>query len=438
MFDLPNHAPRRVPGPRVPPSLAWLLMLVLPAACHPCSGIVACQGDPVFRAGGWIVDHETGKGMAGVEVTFLPDVGASISLPPAVSARDGRWETRVPAAALESLSGRFRVAAPGGIPYETDPVTLRSSTRGGSDEQGRWTSEPYFAFIGELWFPDRRPRAARVRFVRTGGASTNPEQVELRADPFGRFLLQLEPLEAGEVVGDLEVRHSDLPRTFWIRDLRIPHKYRDELLPLDRVLQVGPSLAYLGRLMRRSAGTLVPVEGIETEFRRLGGVPVSPSVVRSVTVDWGGFSMVMTTFEEGEVEGELRAFLPPDGGATVLDTLRLPTFEGPELRSGGEWAWGPQVYYQAGVRDGDSGDPLVGLQVEFVRTGGISAEPGTVQAVTDGEGLFVIALHVEGGGEVEGEIRIHPGGGGGPVIIPGIRLEAREDDDLHFLGWLDV
>ena len=418
------------------PVLVSSLGLVL-GSCDPCTGIVSCEGDPVYRAGGWIVDHGTGQSVSGVRVSFVPD-GGSVELPTAVSGRDGRWEVSVAAGAQDSITGRFRVESEDGIPYLTEPVTLRRLDRGGSQEMGRWTTEPYFTFIGELWFPDRQPRPARVRFVRTGGAQTEPQEVELRADPYGRFFVQLDLLEAGEVVADLEVRHGDLPRPYWIRDLRIPHKYRDEMLPLDRTLQVGPSLAYLGRLMRRSAGSLIPVEGIETELRRIGGIQVTPSVVRSVTVDWGGFSMVMTTWEDGEVEGVVRAFLPPEGEAVILDTVRLATFDGPELRSGGEWAWGPQVYYEAGVRDTDSGDPMPGLTVSFVRTGGVETQPSSIQAVTDDDGLFVIPMHVETTGEVEGELRIHPGGSAPPVVFPGVILQAREDDELHFLGWFEV
>lgn len=417
--------------------LAPLAVTLAFAGCDPCTGLLSCEGDPVYRAGGWIVDHETGAAVPGVRVTFVPEPG-SVDLPVAVSGRDGRWETSVRARTGTAASGRFRVEAPEGIPYHTDTLTLRPLSRGGGEELGRWTTQPYFTFIGELWFPDRNPRPARVRFVRTGGAATNPTEVELRADRFGRFFVQLDLLEEGEVVADLEVRHSDLPRRYWIRDLRIPHKYRDELLPLDRTLQVGPSLAYLGRLMRRSGGSLVPVEGIETEVRRIGGVQVSPTVVRSVTVDWGGFSMVMTTWEEGEVEGVVRAFLPPDGEATVLDTVRLATFDGPELRSGGEWAWGPQVHYQGGVRDAQSGQPLQGAVVEFVRTGGIPSDPTTMEVSTDEDGLFVIGLHVEELGSVEGEFRIRRGEGSDPVVFPLLTLEARDDDELPFLGWFDI
>jgi hypothetical protein len=428
---------RRTPVTRrLARGLTPFLGLVL-SSCDPCTGIVSCGGDPVFRAGGWIVDHGTGQSVSGVRVSFVPD-GGSVELPTAVSGRNGRWEMSAAAGALESISGRFRVESDEGVPYLTDRVALRRLDRGGSQEMGRWTTEPYFSFIGELWFPDRVPRPARVRFVRTGGAATEPGEVELRADPYGRFFVQLDLLEAGEVVADLEVRHGDLPRPYWIRDLRIPHKYRDEMLPLDRTLQVGPSLAYLGRLMRRSAGSLIPVEGIETEVRRIAGIQVTPSVVRSVTVDWGGFSMVMTTWEEGEVEGVVRAFLPPEGDAVTLDTVRLATFDGPELRSGGEWAWGPQIYYQAGIRDAESGEPIPGLTVEFVRTGGVAAQPGSIPAVTDEGGLFVIPMHVETMGGVEGELRVHIEGSGSPVIFSGVVLQAREDDELHFLGWFDV
>ena len=446
----PSHAPtphtipvlKRLvaPPPGHPPARAVQLVaagiLIGLGACDPCTGIVACEGEPVFRAGGWIVDRESGSAVRDVRVTFLPADGGETTLPPTLTTSDGRWETAVEARSQESLTGRFLVEAPGRLAYETDETTIRRLTRGGGEELGRWTSEPFIAFTGELWFPDRRPRTARVQFVRTGGAMTEQERITLNADRFGRFFLQLDMLEAGAVTGDLRVSHADLPRAFTLSDFRIPFKHHDEALPLDRVIQVGPSLAYLGRLWRRSAGTRVPAEGVQTEFRRIDGIQVSPSVVRDITVDWGGFSMVMATFEEGVIRGVLSAFLPPNGEAVVLDTLSLPTFETAELRSAGEWTFGPQVNYQAGLRDSTTGDPMPNVGVAFVRTGGLVTEPASVETVTDAEGRFFIRLHVEEAGTVEGEIRVSLPGGG-TAIIPAVQFEAREDDDLHFIGWLE-
>lgn len=405
-------------------------------ACDPCAGIVACEGDALFRAGGWIVDRDNGAAVGNVRVTFLPTEETRAPLPATRTSADGRWETSIEAQGQESLTGRFRVEAPGRLAYETEEMTIRSLTRGGGEELGRWTSEPFIAFTGELWFPDRQPREAQVRFVRTGGARTEPEEVTLRADRFGRFFMELGMLEAGDVVGDLRVSHADLPTAFTLREVRIPFKHRDEALPLDSTLQVGPSLAYLGQLWRRSAGARVPAEGVPMEFRRIGGVEVSPSVVRHTTVGWGGFSMVMTTYEEGVVHGVLTAFLPPSGEPVVLDTLSLSTFGTAELRSAGEWTFGPQINYQAGLRRASTGAPLANVQVSFVRTGGLVTLPTSIETITDAEGRFFIRLHVEETGAVEGEVRVSLPGGG-TATVPNVLIEAREDDHLHFLGWLE-
>lgn len=382
------------------------------------------------------MDRDAGRGVPGVLVTFVPADPSGPGLPVAVTSDDGRWETSSPARGADSLRGTFRVEAPGSLPYESDTVTIRAFDRGGAEELGRWTAEPFFAFIGELMFPDRKARQANVTFTRVGGAATDPEQVNLRADRFGRFLLQLDLLEVDAVVGDLVVRHEDLPRAFTLSDIRMPFKYRDEALPLDRVLRIGPSLEYVGRLWRRRAGDRVPAPGVDMEFRRIGGIEVFPSLLRSTTVDWGGFSLVLRTYEEGEVTGELRGFLPPSGEPVVLDTLTLATFDTEELRLAGEWAFGPQINYQAGVRT-SSGEPLPGIAVAFVRTGGVPAEPDSVGALTDEDGLFSIQMHVEDAGTVLGELRIALPDGGGTVRIPDVQVEAREDDALHFLGWFE-
>jgi hypothetical protein len=61
----------------------------------------------------------------------------------------------------------------------------------------------------------------------------------------------------------------------------------------------------------------------------------------------------------------------------------------------------------------------------------------SIETVTGEDGLFFIRLHVEETGEVEGEIRISLPGAGGQVSVSDVKLEAREDDEVHFLGWFE-
>ncbi len=383
------------------------------------------------------MDRADGKGVADARVDFLPLEPSNPASPGAATSGDGRWEISLPSGAgADSVRGVFRVAAPGELPYHTDTVTVHAFSHGGGQELGRWTSAPFFAWTGELRFPDGQPREAVVTFTRNGGGAAVPEKLSVEADRFGRFFFQLDLQQADAVVGSFRIEHPDMPAPVTIQDVRMPFKYRDEALPLDRVLRVGPSLEYVGRLWRRRAGEHVPAEGVEMELRRIGGIEVFPDVKRSTTVDWGGFNLVLGTYQTGTVVGELSGFLPPANERVVLDTLALATFDTDELRDAGEWVFGPQIHYEVGLRDEDSGNPLPGIPVVFERTGGIPSEPSTLETTTDQDGLFRISLHTEQSGELQGELRVTLPGGAIRTITD-VRLEAHEDDVLHFLGWLE-
>jgi hypothetical protein len=99
------------------------------------------------------------------------------------------------------------------------------------------------------------------------------------------------------------------------------------------------------------------------------------------------------------------------------------------LNCGGEW-----VRYESDFVRRDSGAPIEGARVEFVRTAGVALESDTLRTTTDAGGRFRIAAHALGGGEIEGVLRFYDASGtlldaGGIVLTT-----TRSANDYRYLG----
>jgi hypothetical protein len=102
---------------------------------------------------------------------------------------------------------------------------------------------------------------------------------------------------------------------------------------------VGPSLRYLGRILR--ADTDAPIADAVVEFQRTSGIAVAPSVLTSRTIASGLFPLAPNPLDTGEVVGNLTIRPPAPFRDTTFTGIRLRTFDSDTLRLGGVWRLAP-------------------------------------------------------------------------------------------------
>lgn len=324
---------------------AALATLVL-SGCDPCSGVVSCKDQPSLGVGGRIVVLETGGAVPGVEVELIRVGGVDLlrDRVSTVTDDDGYYHLQVGAREVGTVLVHIVVSPPEpGPSYRVSNLSFEtSSVRGEGYDLGRWTSEPYVAYIGQL--QDRRtqtpirpaPGEVTVDFRRTGGVEIEPAVIEgLPVDFGGRFRITADPAADGVVLGELTVHHPDLPQPY-TRELRVPTFHDGGSIGLAGVMYIGPSLAYVGHVFFNDEDGRRMAVGTEVEFRRTGGIPVSRDTAVTEVMSWG-FGLPVHTVYEGEVVADL-IFRPPAPwrGDTIRD-LRIPTFNSDENRVIGTW-----------------------------------------------------------------------------------------------------
>ena len=418
------------------------------SACDPCSGIVSCETTGHVQATGQLVERESGDPVEGVELIFTRSGGVELETNRARVVTDGNGRFVYRSAAMDTGTVQLdvEVLPPGWTPYRVDTVELATqSIRGDGADLGRWVVDPYFAFIGELRmrYEGGPPRlvdrvGARVIFRPTGGVETERDIFQTRSDAAGRFFIDPAVPGPGRIVGDLTVRHPDLAEAYTIEDLVIESDHVDRPIDLDAVLGVGPSLLYVGVMYIRSAGGRIPSSAGSATFRRTGGIRVSPDTFTSTTADWGGFSLDTQPLEEGVVIGEL--ILRPEGDRSpdTIPEIRMETFNADSIRRLDEWTVGEQINYAAALVFEASGEPVVGAEVEFRRTGGIGASPESFTVTTDSSGNFLLRTHTDEEGTLEGELLVRAPGSSETILIPGLNLETFASDELRFLQTFEI
>ena len=163
---------------------------------------------------------------------------------------------------------------------------------------------------------------ARVDFVRQSGVALAADSVRTVTDAGGNFLLTVQALASGEVMGEVIVRGPAATGG-------PAFEYRVLDLTFDTFIEVGdahvlppwstrPSLPDLAQLL--NAGS--PLSNVTVEFRRTGGVRLAEGDVYRTTTDNGGvlplFQGYVRPLDAGEVVGDL--FVE---GVLALRGLRL-------------------------------------------------------------------------------------------------------------------
>lgn len=164
-----------------------------------------------------------------------------------------------------------------------------------------------------------------------------------------------------------------------------------------------PSLSVSGQMVVRETAATVP--GVELVFRRVSGVGLAREPVRVVTDSEGRYAFEVEALEEGEVVLDVQVTPPAPWEGYRVTGLRLATStlrgDGRDL---GRWIVDPIVLVSFELHWRYDGSFLVGVPVQFRRTGGETMDPDTISGRTDVGGRFFIRAETSGPGSVLGEL----------------------------------
>jgi hypothetical protein len=414
-------------------------------ACDPCAGTANCRVSPRVSYSGKVIDFASGRGVAGVAVAFRRTGGASIASDSLATVTDGegRFELRVGAAGGGDVVGELTVRPPAPLPGYTVPdVRLAQTTvGGGGGVLPTFVTQPYVDYVAELLY--RRsggPLAySSVTFTRTGGARlVGGDSVTTGAGPDGWFHLTGPVVGLGPVIGDLAVKYYEFDRPLIVRGVELPVRYVDRLPTFDRSYRLGAALDYIAEF--RSRGTSTPIANAEVEFRRTGGLALtSPSFTGRTNADGRLLlSLVPASEAAGEVVGDVT--VRPSSGEPpfTIRGVRVRTYDADVVPFLGILNVGYQAVAVGELQFRGDRAPLGGVDVVFERTGGADARPARVQSRTLPDGRFGLTLTTDEAGIVEGDLLVQTPGAAAPTRIPGVRLAARGDDSVRFLGRFGV
>jgi hypothetical protein len=117
--------------------------------------------------------------------------------------------------------------------------------------------------------------------------------------------------------------------------------------------------------------------------------------------------MFLRTHDRGEVSGEL-VVSPPGGPVSVVPGVRLVTYPTDDVRFAGIYGFGPSLLYVLEVLRAGTDAPVVGAQVEFVRTGGIGSTPDRSVATSDALGRVPLGVVPGALGDLIGTVTVRP------------------------------
>ena len=200
---------------------------------------------------------------------------------------------------------------------------------------GAWT--PY---VGELYRRGSMVRSAgiSVEFERTGGVAASPDTFTVQTNDAGRFPLITTPLAVGNLVGNLIVRPPapELPETIFA--VTMPPLDTNQLV-LIGIWSYGYALNYAGELFYQHTGLLA--DSVAVEFRRTGGLAISPDTFTAQTNSVGRFAIEATAPGPGQVVAELIVHLPSPQAPDTITGVVITTFASDQMRFLGRWAIGP-------------------------------------------------------------------------------------------------
>lgn len=270
---------------------------------------------------------------------------------------------------------------------------------------------------------------ASVEFVRTGGVAITPASVRVTSDSRGFFLLPLDASLDGVVTGSVTVRSADGQRASIYQNVSFA-TYDSTSFRSSGLWAYGERLAWALELWTHDR--LAPAPNVNVEFRRTGGLAISPDRIAAKTGNDGRFEVRASVLDTGTVVGDI-VVSPATGPNRVIPNVRLRTFEGDNLRFAGVFGFGPALRYVGEVLRQD-GTPVQGAQVTWTQVSGVAASPSVLTGTTDANGRFPLTLIPSIDGEVVGEVRVVPPApwtAGTQYTFTNLRLNSFESGDLR-------
>lgn len=405
---------------------------------------VTAKGD-VQNVGRWIpapyARYEAtlvrgGQPLPGAAVSFAPTGGAPATAVVASSTSNGAgifYLELAGSGALADVIGTLTVSHPS-LPKVSRLEGFRvalgyryelAGSRGNVTVGGQRT------YGGEVIFRGTGAKApnATVEFVRTGGVAMTPASASAQADERGFFVLAMDASADGEVIGDLTVRSGDGTKSSKYIGVKFA-TYDSTSYRSSGLWAFGERWAWAVELWTHAQ--LAPAPDVGVEFRRTGGIAITPDRIGGRTGSDGRFELKAAVNDAGEVIGELAVF-PASGPPRIISNVRLRTFESGGLRFAGVFGFGPALRYVGEVLRND-GTPVVGAQVTWTQVSGIPASPTVLNMITDAGGRFPLTLIPSMDGEVVGTVRVRPPppwAAAAEFTFTNLRLNSFETGDLR-------
>jgi hypothetical protein len=162
------------------------------------------------------------------------------------------------------------------------------------------------------------------------------------------------------------------------------------------------------------------------QFRRTGGINVTPPDWTASTDGNGRVAFPVRTLESGVVTGDLSIIPRPPWQPFERKGLSFPTFESDTARLYGVVEVGPGIGAFAIFRA--NGVPIKDVRVDFAHTGGVNVNPRSVIAVSNDSGYAYITTAAESEGAVAADLTVRPPAPYKTFVIRGVQLQARDGD----------
>ena len=404
------------------------------SACDPCTGVAGCAGSPRLSLSGRIVHESTGRGAGGVIVDLVRVAGAQLERDSVRVTTDseGLFQISIPAIETGEVSVDLTVKhASGSYRVRDMPMTV-TSRRGEGHVLRPWSTEPRLPDLG-MTYRRGNPRVAlsgaAIEFRRTGGNEVIGLEngvYRTTAGPDGWFELfggRVKPSGAEDVVGDLIIQGPPPIGTYVHTGVRIAPivVFRDA--PALRTFGVGPNIEYHFETMYRGRyGVVVP--DVRIEFTRTGGISVTEESWSGTTDERGRIAFRGAADQPGVLYGTLKV-IPPAPAKTYERSIALQTFDEEGARFWGVLGIGPGLPYYLVLRR--NGAPIAGVEVEMVRTGGITIHPDRMTGTTNDSGMVLLTPEPKSEGELLANIVVRPPAPLASFTVP-VRMMALDAD----------